>query len=95
MYARVTPFKMKPDSLDDATKLIHQLKDQVMGLPGMIQFIDCVQKDGSGYIVAVVESREVSEQNQERVMAIWANFKDHLEKMPTPAGYDVIANWTN
>ncbi len=95
MYARVTPFKMKADAVGDATELVKKLKDQIMGLPGMQQFIDVVQEDGSGYIIAVVESREVSEANQEWVMGIWANFKDHLEQMPTPAGCDVIVNWKN
>lgn len=94
MFARVTPFKMKAGSVEAATELVHQLKPQIMGLPGMIQFIDVVQEDGWGYIVSLVESEEISNANQEKVMALWANFKDHLEKMPTPAGYDVVANWT-
>jgi hypothetical protein len=54
-----------------------------------------MNEDGTGYVVALVESEEVSNTNAEAVAAAWAQFSDLLEATPSPNGYDVIANWTN
>ncbi len=95
MFARVTQFKMKPGSRDAATALMNALKGQIMGLPGMIHFINVMNEDGSGYVISVVESEETSNANMEKVQALWANFAEHLEGPPSPQGFDVIANWAN
>ena len=93
MYGRITPFKMKPGSRDAATKLMNSLQSDIMGLPGMNHFINVMNDDGSGYVVSLIESKEISDGNTERVRQIWGNFAEHLEAMPTPEGYDVIAEW--
>ncbi len=95
MFARVTPYKMKPGSRNDATALMEQLKDRIMGMPGMHNFINVQNEDGSGYVIAVVESRATSDANAETVKALWGEFAHHLESMPVPEGYDVMANWAN
>ena len=95
MFARVTPYKMKPGSRDAAMAIMERLKDQIMGMPGMHNFINVMNEDGSGYVVAVVESRATSDANAETVKALWGQFADHLEAMPTPEGFDVMANWSN
>lgn len=95
MFSRVTRYKMKPGSRDAATALMNELKSDVMGMPGMKNFINVMNADGSGYVVAVVESEETSNANAEKVKALWGRFADHLEAMPTPEGFDVIANWSN
>ena len=95
MFVRVTPFKMKADSRDAATELVHQLKDKIMGMDGMQQFINVMNEDGSGYIIAVVDSEESSNANADNVKALWGQFADHLEAMPVPVGYDTVVNWSN
>ncbi|MBT8457859.1 MAG: hypothetical protein HKO95_13985 [Rhodobacteraceae bacterium] len=95
MYARITPYKMKHGARDSATELMHELKGQIMALPGMQHFINVTNEDGSGYVVAVVDSKETAEASADNVKALWANFAEHLERMPTPSGYDVMANWSN
>ena len=95
MFARVTQFKMKPGSKDAATALMNTLKGQIMGLPGMIHFINVMNEDGSGYVISVVESEETSNANAEKVQALWAAFAEHLEGPPSPQGFDVIANWAS
>jgi len=94
MYARITPYKMKAGTRDTATALLQSLKDQIMALEGMRHFINVMNDDGAGYVISLVESQAASEANVERVKAIWANFADHLEAMPVPQGYEVIADWT-
>lgn len=95
MFARITSYKMKAGTKGAATALLNDLKSEIMSLPGMKRFINVMNEDGSGYVVALVESREVSEANADRVTAIWGNFADHLEAVPTPQGFDVIADWAN
>ena len=94
MYARVTKYKMKADSVDAANEIMNNIKDRILGLPGMIQFVNVMQPDGAGYIVSIVESQEVSEANNDKVAALWGAFADHLEGAPEPDGGDVVANWT-
>lgn len=95
MFARVTKYKMKPGSRDPATALLNQLKDKIMAMNGMHNFVNVMNDDGSGYVISVVESQETSDANAEQVAALWGQFADHLEGPPTPEGYDVIANWAN
>jgi hypothetical protein len=94
MFARVTHYKMKPGTRDDATKLLDSLRDQIMGMPGMVHFVNVMNGDGSGYVVSVVESEASSDANADRVAALWSKFSPFMEGPPRAEGYDVIANWT-
>lgn len=95
MFARITQYQMKPDSKQAATELMHSLKDQIMGMPGIQNFVNVMNEDGSGYVIAVVESEASSDANNEKVAALWSQFSDHLLSTPKPVGYDVVANWRN
>lgn len=86
---------MKDGSRDSAMEILDGLKGEIMALPGMHQFINTMDDDGSGHIVALVESRETSEANAPRVQEIWGAFADLLESAPAMEGHDVIANWSN
>lgn len=94
MFARVTHYKMNPESRETATTTLNQMKEKIMALPGMVHFVNMMNSDGSGCVVSVVESQEISDANQEAVGEIWAVFADHLEGTPEAAGFDVIANWS-
>jgi hypothetical protein len=94
MFARVTKYRMKPESMDDSIALLNELKPQIMALPGMIQFINVANDDGNGYVISIVESKEISDANQEKVAAIWSRFGDYLAAAPEPAGYNVLMNET-
>ncbi|MDU8942643.1 hypothetical protein [Ovoidimarina sediminis] len=94
MYARVTKYKMKPGAMDGATAMNEQLKPKIMGLPGMIQFLNVGNDDGTGYVISIVESQEISEANADKVKALWAEMGAFLEEPPVPEGYDVRFNWS-
>ncbi|UWQ07955.1 hypothetical protein [Aliiroseovarius crassostreae] len=94
MFARVTEYKMKAGSRAAATETLTAMKAKILAMPGMMQFINVMNEDGSGYVVALVESEATSNANAEAVAAAWAQFSDFLETTPTPKGFDVIANWT-
>ena len=70
MHMRVTHYKMKPDAMEAATAKLHDIKAQIMALPGMHQFTNSANADGTGCIVSLVESREISEANQSAVQAV-------------------------
>lgn len=93
MFARVTHYKMKPGSREPATAKMEELKGRILGMPGLQQFINVMNDDGSGYVIALVESEETSNANAETVKALWGEFSDYLEDMPKPTGYDVVVNW--
>ncbi|MGH1407761.1 MAG: hypothetical protein ACRBBJ_14490 [Rhodomicrobiaceae bacterium] len=94
MYARVTHYKMKPESVEIATAMLEQMKDPIMSLPGLKQFINSINADGTGCVYTIVESKEISDANQNAVASIWAQFSEHLEQAPEAQGFDVIANWS-
>ena len=95
MHARVTHYKMKPESIETATAMLHSMKDQIMALPGMKQFINSINADGTGCVIAIVESREISEANEPATQSIWAQYSDHLLAVPEANGFDVIVDWSN
>ncbi len=95
MFARITKYKMKPGSRDAATELLHSLHDQIMAMPGIHNFVNVMNEDGSGYVVSVVESEESSNANAAKVAELWGAFAEYLEGPPEPQGYDVVANWSN
>ncbi len=92
MYARITRYRMKPGSVETAKAMLNELKPQIMSLPGIKNFINVMNEDGNGCVVAVVESKEVSDSNQDRVQALWSQFADHLAEPPEMNGYDVLMN---
>jgi len=94
MFARVTEYQMKPGSIDEGTELLHALKDQIMAMPGMHNFINVINADGSGMVISVVESEAVSEANAPAVAELWGHFADHLAGPPKACGYRVLANWS-
>ena len=95
MFARVTPYKMKESAREAALQQMKDLKSEIMAMPGMRSFVNVMDETGRGYIVALVDSREVSEKNAGTVRMLWAKFSDHLEETPEPEGYDVMAEWSN
>ncbi|MEI4231818.1 hypothetical protein [Roseovarius sp. D22-M7] len=95
MFARVTEYQMKPESIAAATELLHSLKERIMSMPGVHNFINVINDDGSGLVISVVESEAVSEANAPTVAEIWSQFGDHLAAPPKASGYNLIANWNN
>lgn len=93
MFARITPFKMKPDALKKASEMVKGMESEIMGMPGMMHFTCSMDAEGNGYIVALVESEERSNANMPKVKEIWAKFFEMLETPPEPRGYPVVAHW--
>ncbi len=95
MYMRVTHYRMKPASVDAAKAMLGHMKEQIMSMPGMLRFTNSINDDGAGCVVAVVESKALSDANAGRVSEAWAAFADHLDGTPEPHGFEVFADWSN
>ena len=88
MYARITPYKMKPGSKAAATQIMETLKGQQSFLNVMND------NDGSGYVISTTNIAEATPETVEKVNALWANFKDHLVEEPSAKIYEVVADWS-
>ena len=95
MFARVSTYRMKPESIADAEKKLQELMPTIMGMDGMVTFTNAIDADGNGVVVSVVESEEKSAGNREQVEKIWAEFRDFLVEPPVVSGYRVIAHDSN
>ncbi|WP_299783505.1 hypothetical protein [uncultured Roseobacter sp.] len=93
MFARVTHYRMKPESVEAAMAMLDTMKPQIMALPGMHQFINTMNDTGEGCVISLVESREISDANAGAVQALWSQFQEHLAAPPSAEGFDVIADW--
>lgn len=94
MYARVTKYRLKPGHIEAATALAESMKPDIMALPGIQQFLNVVNDDGAGYVIALVSSEAEAQGSLPRVKEIWGRMGEHLAGMPTPEGFDVVAHWT-
>ena len=94
MYARITPYKMKPGSKKAAVKIMQSLKSRIQELPGQHQFINTINDtDGSGYVISLTDIPDVTPEMTDKIRALWASFNDFLEVQPSPATFEVVANW--
>ena len=80
---------------EEATARMQALEPKIMGLPGMVSFLNIIGEDRRGYIVTVMESRAASDANAAKVAQLWAEFAPYLESMPQPRSFDVVAHWRN
>ena len=93
MQSRITRFKMKPDSTDEARALLEGLKSEIMAQPGMRHCLIVMNEDGAGYVIAAIDREGSSPDGVDRVRVLWHKFHDHLEAVPSPEIFEVIADW--
>ncbi len=94
MYARITRFRIKPDAREAAARTLEELKPRILAQPGMQHFINVMNVDGDGYVIALTDNETVSEAGSEQIRAIWSTFSEHLAAPPeAPATYEVLADW--
>jgi len=95
MFARISTYKMKPESIADAEAKMEELLPRIMGMDGMISFTNAIDGNGNGVVVSVVESEEKSNANKEQIAKLWAEFSQFLLQPPEIGGYRVIAHESN
>ena len=93
MYARITRYKMKPGSRDAASAILDGLKDQILQVPGISQFINVMDDSGAGYVVSLTELAETPPDVAEKIKAIWGAFSEYVEDVQSPESFEVFADW--
>ena len=61
----------------------------------MRQCVTVMHADGSGYVISLTDERGSSPESVDRVRAIWHKFQDHIEAIPAPEIFEVVADWSN
>ena len=95
MFARISKYKMKPESIADAEAKVQKLLPKILGMDGMVTFTNAIDAEGNGIVVSIVESKEQSDMNAEQIAKIWSEFSDFLLGPPEVSGYRVIAHKSN
>jgi len=93
MQVRITRFKMRPESVGDAGGRMRELRDEILGQPGMLRCLIVMNPDGAGHVIAQIDEAGSSPEGVDGVRAIWRKFHDYLETVPDPEIYEVVADW--
>ena len=95
MFARISTYKMKLESIAEAEAKVQKLLPTILGMDGMVTFTNVIDAEGNGVVVSIVASEAQSEMNSEQVAKIWSEFSDYLLGPPEVSGYRVIAHQSN
>ncbi len=91
MYARVSRYRMKSDSFDEAWQMVEAMRPQIKALPGLRDWLNLGRaEDGTGVVIALYDDRAAAEAALPSALEIWARFSDHLADDPETEGYDVV-----
>lgn len=94
MYAKVTRYRTKPGMASESPALMEQMKEQIMSLPNLSQFLNIMDEDGAGYVIGIWTNRDTAFANEQREAEMWQAYADYLEPLEAARGHDVRANWT-
>lgn len=95
MFARISRYKMKPESIAEAEAKVQELLPTILGMDGMVTFTNAIDSEGNGIVVSIIESEAQSDMNAEQVAKIWSHFSDYLLGPPEVSGYRVVAHKSN
>lgn len=91
MYARVSRYKMKPESFADAQRRVEAMRPQIAALPGLRAWQNVGREsDASGVVFAIYDDQAAAEAAQPAANEIWAHFSDDLAGPPDTEGYDWV-----
>ncbi|MDG4649887.1 hypothetical protein P6F26_15685 [Roseibacterium sp. SDUM158017] len=74
--------------------LMERMKDRIMSLPGLRQFLDIMDEDGAGCVIGLWDDREAACANAGREAGMWAAYVDCLEPPDPQLAHEVRANWS-
>ena len=94
MYAKVTRYKTKSGMASESLALMEQMKERIMSLPGLTQFLNIMDEDGAGYVIGIWTDREAAFANEQREAEMWQAYADYLDPLEATKGHEVRANWT-
>lgn len=92
MYARVTGFKVIPEKIDEASRLIEEIRSHVMEFPGVVEVIGLAKAGGAErLVIAIYESRALADAAIPRTLRAWHALSCILQEAPQSSAYEVMA----
>lgn len=95
MYARITTYHCKTETMDDAIALVEKLKPEMMEIPGLKHLFSTGNEDGNCALIGIYENREAAEAAMDTVRALFARFAEYIDSELQPHGYEVLVHGTN
>ena len=91
MYARVSRYRMKPESFAEAQRRVEEMRPQIAAIPGLRAWRNVGREsDATGVVFAIYDDQATAEAAQSVANEIWAEFADHLAGPPETEGYDWV-----
>jgi len=87
MYARVTSFQAKPDTIDAMESRLSGIADKVSALPGMVSCVTVWNADGAGQVTALYESEAAANDASAAIQSVWGGLMDLLSGAPEVVTY--------
>ena len=95
MYVRITSYKVNQVRIDEALAMAADLKPEIMKIPGILQWFDTGNSDGSRAVIAVYESKDAAESASERALELFGQFAQFMLTAPESVGYEVQLHSAN
>lgn len=90
MYARVTKFQGKADTMSEMQGRLEGIASQVKAIPGVVSVYTAWKGEGAGLVFAVYESEAVATAAAENIKGIWGGLADLLAGPPEADFFDNV-----
>lgn len=90
MYARVTKYQIKPESIDETEAMLEANTAKVQGLSGLISSYVVWNDDGAGQVVTIYESEAAASAATPIVQEIWSGMGNLLAGPPEVTAFNNV-----
>ena len=90
MFARVTAYRMNPDSEDEVVAMLDDIRAQTAKLGGLISSYTMWNDDGTGQTIAIYENEAAADAAVPVVQQMWGGLADHLLAAPEMTTYSKV-----
>lgn len=92
MHARVTRFTVTPEKVEEASRLIEEIRLHVMKFPGVVEVIGLEKAGGTErLVIAIYQSRAHADAAIPRTLRAWHALSRILAATPQSSNYEVVA----
>jgi hypothetical protein len=92
MHARVTCFKVIPEKIDEASRLIEEIRSHVLEFPGVVEVLGLEKAGGTErLVIAIYDSRAHADAAIPGTLRAWHALGCTLAAAPQSSSYEVVA----
>lgn len=90
MHARVTRYEVKLDRVEEADRLVAQIRPEVVKMPGLKEYLSLRSYDGTKRIaITIYESQQHAEAAIPKALRLWAELTEVMAATPESGSYEV------